>query len=175
MPTVDNAKYNRAVELIKNLDGTFLEFGGILRYAQEHDGLLFADLLKIPGLDKRTIYYLIEIDRIFAPLKIDKSLLSKVGWTKLAHMAKHVTPQNVIGLLTFAMSHTDRELQAKMAGKFIPANMRVVRLSLSPKQYVLYAKVLIKFGAKSVGKGLKGQENALMAVIVTALMARKTK
>lgn len=165
MNVLNIAAYNKAVELIKNLDGSFLELGRILRHAQERNGLLFADLMKIPGLDRRTAYYLIEIDRTFRPLKIDKSLLSSIGWTKLAHIAKHVTPENVIGLLAFALSHTDHELRAKLAGKLVPKNARVVLLYFQPKDYAAYSDAVIEFGAKPTGKGLTGQEPALMKLI----------
>jgi hypothetical protein len=63
MQKLEVSTYNQAVVLIANIDDSFLELGRILRDSQEKNGLLFADLLKIPGLNRRAAYYLIEIDR----------------------------------------------------------------------------------------------------------------
>jgi hypothetical protein len=101
----------------------------------------------------------------FRPLKVDKTLLASIGWTKLARIAKHVTKQNVAGLLALAKSHTDQQLRAKLAGKVIPNETRVVLLYLTPRQYKTYAAAMKKFGAKSVGKGLAEQETALIKLI----------
>ncbi len=76
--------------------------------------------MKLPNLNTRTAFYLMEIDRVFRPLKIDKSILASIGWTKLARIAKHVTAENVAGLLALASSHTDHDLRAKLSGKVVP-------------------------------------------------------
>lgn len=157
--------YSRASSLIESLDSSFVELAKILRKAQEDDKLLYGSLMQLPGLDRRTAYYLIKIDRAFGPLGLDKTELGAVGWTKLLTISSHVTEENVHALLSLAKSHTNRQLKALMAGKTPLKKARVVLLYLTPKQYAAYAVALIKHGARKKGNGLTHQETALMKVI----------
>lgn len=105
MTPSEKKTYDKAGSLTERMDDAFLELGRILRTAQAQNGVLFDQLIKIPCLRRRTAFYLMEIDRVFRPLHIRKSDLASVGWTKLARIAKHVTPDNVTELLELARAH----------------------------------------------------------------------
>lgn len=161
------AAYQRIVELAKSINDNFPELGRRLRAAQELGGPLYDKALQVVG--RRTAYYLIEIDRAFASLGVNRARLVAIGWTKLARLTKHVTVHNVDKLLALAEENTDRQLAALMAGEKPVENARTVLLSLKPKHYKLYATALLQHGAKASGRGLSGQEKALMAIIKKAL------
>lgn len=161
--------YKTAVDLVLTLDSSFLDLGRILRKAREEEKELYNSLMRLPGLDPRTAYYLINIDRVFGPLGLDKTELASIGWTKLSSIANHVTEENVHALLGLAKSHTDRQLKAMMTGKKALKKTRVVQLYLSTKQYAMYAAAVVKFGAKKTGKGLADQEPALMKILKKVL------
>lgn len=161
------AAYIKAVKYSENVDEYFLELGRILSEAQEAGGDLYKNLMDL--LDRRTAYYLIEIDKAFNPLGVERSELIAVGWTKLARIARHVTQDNVEEMLVLARDSTDRQLRAIVQGETPPKKARVVLLYLRPKHYRRYAQALLMHGATSVGKGLAGQENALMKIITKVL------
>ena len=160
--------YNNAAVLLAKLDSSFLDLGRLLRKAQEQDKALFKSLMGLPGLERRTGYYLVSISRTFDPLPVDDKDLAKIGWTRLARITKFVTPKTVNWLLDLARTHTDRELKLALAGKTPPKKARVVLLYLKPKQYAAYREGLLKFGAQEFGRGLAGQEAALMKLIAKA-------
>ncbi len=160
--------YNRATAMLARLDSSFLDLGRLLRKAQEEDKVLFKSLMGLPGLERRTGYYLIGISRTFDPLPVDDKELGKIGWTRLARIAKFVTPKTATWLLDLARTHTDRELKLALAGKTPVKKTRVVLLYLKPKQYAAYRSGLLKFGAQEFGRGLAGQEEALMKLIAKA-------
>ena len=155
-------------KLLKNLDAWFLEIGDILRDAQENDPDLFKQLLALPGLDRRTCYYLASISRTYSKVIVEKKDLLLVGWTKLVTMEKYVTQATVLGLISAAKSHTTHELKELLAGRKINGKSRVVLLYLAPNDYQRYRTALLKYGAYPFGIGLGGQEAALMKLIATA-------
>lgn len=157
--------YNRATALLEKLDSSFLDLGRLLRTAQEEDKAFFKTLMKLPGLGRRTGYYLVAISRTFDPLPVDDKELAEIGWTRLARIAKFVTPKTMNWLLDLARTHTDRELKLALAGKTPNKKMKVVLLYLRPKQYAAYRAAMLKFGAQEAGRGLAGQEAALMKLI----------
>jgi hypothetical protein len=151
--------------LLNDLDASFLSLGDILREAQDNDPELFKKLLKLPGLDRRTGYYLASLSRTFSKVIVEKKDLLIVGWTKLVTIEKYVTQETVYGLVSAAKTHTNHELKELMAGKKPRGKSRVVLLYLVPKDYEKYRTALLKFGAYPFGIGLGAQEAALMKLI----------
>lgn len=169
MKKSDQALYTKAVDLVKNLDTSFLGLARILSQAQSEQNPLYPSLMKLPGLDRRTAYYLIEIDKVFASLGVDKSILESIGWTKLSRISKHVTKSNVDAMLALAQTHTDRQLQFLLAGKKLPKRIHVVQLFMTPRLYQKYRSAMLTFGATKSPNGLSGQEKALNKLLSKSL------
>lgn len=162
-----------AATLASDLERRFLDLGRLLREAREQDKKLFKSLLALPSLDRRTAYYLVAISETFGPLHIDKGELIKVGWTKLATIRAFVTDQNAGLLLDLAHQHSNYALRRLLAGKAPGSEARVVLLYLQPKEYKVYRQSILAFGAKPVGRQLRGQEEALMKLIANIKTLQK--
>lgn len=157
-----------AMELIADLENSFLSLGRMLGKARDENNQLFQSLLALPSLDRRTAYYLIAISTTFDALEVDDKELIQVGWTKLATLRPFVTAENVAVLLELAKQHSNYALRQILKGQGPAKDARVVALYLRPKEYETYKKALVSFGAKPVGRGLRGQEEALMKLIAAA-------
>jgi hypothetical protein len=86
--------YFGALLLISRLDDSFLELGSLLRQFQETSPHDFNALISTAQLRRRKGYYLVDIDRAFGGNEQLRPRLNKIGWTKLAMIAKHVTQDN---------------------------------------------------------------------------------
>lgn len=143
----------------------FLKIGILLNIIKETNKNLLSGIISVTGLERRTAYYFMKIARVFGPLGLDEHTLQQVGWTKLATIALFVDDENVFELIDLARWLTAEELKRGLKGKPIGKKHRVVVLYLRPKNYALYRHALLKHGAHEVGKGLGGQEGALMRLI----------
>lgn len=162
----DNAEiYNHAAEMLATIDSSFLDLGRIFATAQADNPELYKMLKTLPALEPRTAYYLMNIWKVYGHLPVEKKVLARVGWTKLQTMSKYVTFDNVNWLLDLAQACTDRQLRDTLTGKKPNKDCRVVLLYLKPAQYARYRKAMIAFGAQPFGRGLAGQEKALMALL----------
>lgn len=170
----------RIEQLAKEPADTFLDLAKALR--QLHDlamdlkktgkpNDLFESTLAKAKIGLRKAHYLVEIDRTFSPLKIPKKLLLKLGWTKLALLSRHVTPDNWQSLLGFAEDVNVYELKAELQGDVLPSH--VVTLRFTEEQFDTFASNLLINGAYLVGAGgLANKEVALMRVFRLLKKAR---
>ena len=160
--------YERALTLVATFDKAFLDLGHLLRIAQDNDKPLFESLRKIPGLGSRKAYYLAGIDRVFGELPVERERLIQIGWTKLQLMAGVLNETNYHELLVAAENHTAQQLKAIVKGQKAPGKQRVVLFYLSPEQYRLYAKALIKHGGQKSGRGFLNHDEAVMKLIAAS-------
>ena len=128
-------KYEIAVELLEQFDTCFLDLGKLLRQAQDDDPELFAQLLNLPGLGRRKGYYLAKLDRTFGDYPIDRSLLTEIGWTKLAIIAPHVTGVLLLYYLDLAQNYTAHQLKAIMKGQPPSESATMVTLLFTADEY----------------------------------------
>ncbi len=73
-------------------------------------------LASIPQLGRRKAYYLISIDKAFRDKNVSAERLKKIGWTKLAALAPHITKDSLEEALLFAEANTVRNIEAVVKG-----------------------------------------------------------
>jgi hypothetical protein len=92
-------------------------------------------------------------------------MISRLGWTKLAILAPHVTEGNAETLLDIAESNTAHEIKRWLRDQPVYDEERCMNLYFSAEQYALIEKVLIDHGAIQSGRGLANKEVALVAAL----------
>lgn len=128
------------------------------------------------GLGRRKAYYLVAIWRRFATLPVERALLARVGWTKLAIIARAVPAGEERAALDIALATTSRDLPRVLKGGPREARRRhSVLLHLSPTQYQVFAQALAQFGAgpPKKGRGLVGKERALIRALGAIPLERR--
>ena len=163
--------FDKAMTLSKNVDETFLELGRTLRQLQDREPQRFQEIVAKSDLGRRKAYYLVDVSRVFDPLQVSRARLKKVGWTKLAMIAKQVTQDNVDELLDLAEGNNVKELERIMRGEESLGDSRCVLMYFSPKQYEELEEALVHHGARKAerGRGLVEKENALLQMIRKAM------
>ncbi len=158
-------------DLSRNVDETFLELGRALRELMDLEPRLFQEIVTQSGLGRRKAYYLIDISRTFDPLEVSRVRLKKVGWTKLAMIAKRVTQENFEKLLELAEGMNVKELERASRGDQPLGNSHCVMLYFSPKQYKELEEALVHHGARKArgGRGLAEKESALLSIVRKAM------
>jgi hypothetical protein len=143
----------------------FITIARRLREILEEKPDLFPQVANSLSLGIRKAYHLAEIDRRFHKLGVNRERLRRVGWTKLAILAPHVTTGNVDALLDIAESNTAHEIKRWLRDQPVYDEERCMNLYFSAEQYALIEKVLVEHGAIRSGRGLVGKEEALVAAL----------
>lgn len=139
-----------------------------LRDLKEHDPALFRSIHQSKIVQHRRAYQLARIAEAFEGSGISEKRLEDIGWTKLEILARHgMKLMPVESYVDLAERATVHMLQSQLAMKGDAPNTRVVLLRLTPEQYEVYRACVIAHGAQKAkkGKGLVGQEEALMTAI----------
>jgi hypothetical protein len=159
--------YDRAFDQATHVDQTFLELGESLRRLHNRDKDLYQKLVERSGLGTRKAYYLLEISRRLERIPgIPKSRLRALGWTKLATIAKQLTPKNVEKLLTLAENNSVRDLEALARGERPKGdNTHCVQMYFTPGQYEIFASRILENGAYRSGRGILNKEEALIKIL----------
>lgn len=150
----------------------FLQAAKYFRKLQDEAPEKFASVAKHCGIDRRTAYYWAQIDRTFEALGVDEMRLSRIGWTKLQIIAKHIDQENCESLLTIAETCSARDVALMMRGEKPVKGTRVVLLYLKPRQYKIFATTVLEHGAKKMGSGLVNKEAALIAALSNTAPAK---
>lgn len=128
------------------------------------------------GLSRRRLLYLVSVAENL-PLDEYPARFRAIGWTKatvLAAFAKENGAANILTLLDLAEQYTVAELRVAIADGELVDGMRWVQLRLTPGQYARFSAVMIQHGATPIaGRGLRGQEEALMSAL-EALEPKRT-
>jgi hypothetical protein len=161
MKNHENAIFDRVILLVARFNDTFLELASLLRQLQQTDPEWFRQIIAIPQLGRRKAYYLLQIDRAFGQLPVERIRLNQIGWTKLQVIAEHVTAQNYEELIALAEAHTVENLKAIMRGEKPILKGRSVLLHFTRKQFRVFSKAILKHGATKNGPGFIGKEGAL--------------
>jgi hypothetical protein len=133
-------------------------------------------VVELSGLGRRKAYYLVAIWRRFATLPVERALLAKVGWTKLAIIARQVPAGEELSALDMARTTTTRDLPRVLrGGRRDRPKRHSVLLRLSPTQYRVFAQALAQFGAEppKKGRGLVGKERALIRALGAIPLERR--
>lgn len=146
----------------------FFELAIHLRDLRNLDPTAFRSVHEGTAIQRRRAYDFARIADAFDGSDIPVKRLEAVGWTKLAILTRHGMGQMPIeSYVDLAERTTAHMLQAQLATLTDAPNTRVVLLRLTPGQYEAYRACMIAHGAQKSkkGKGLVGQEDALMAAI----------
>jgi len=129
------------------------------------------EVCKQSGRSSRHAYYLSAAGEFIRKSGISKVAAERLGWSKLAAMARHVadrpalTDKELQSLIALAQQATVYNVQTALAEKKPPARRdRAVLLHFPPDQYELIEAALLAHGATRRGKGLVGKEAALLAM-----------
>lgn len=158
VPTIPN-------DFIEMLDDHFVEASKFLRKVLDEQPDDFQNIAKALGIGHRKAYNLVQIDRVFGPLGISAKRLRKIGWTKLALLAPHVTEAGADQWLTLAETMTAYQLKRCLRGEEVVPETKAVLLYLTPTQYVIFEKALISAGATLSVHGFLGREAALIKIL----------
>jgi hypothetical protein len=142
---------------------TFLEIGKLLRTIKEEDPETFKAIPDTTPIGRRKSFALVRIDKVFGKLGVPDERLVAIGWAKLNIIAPFVTPKTCELLLSLAEHHRFLDLERVLRGEKPILGARVVMLEFSPADYEVFAETLQAFGAVPCGKGLVGEEQAILA------------
>lgn len=151
----------------------FIHMALRLRDLHAQDQGAFNAVIQDDSLGRRRAYELLRIANTFAGCGIDEERLEAIGWTKLAVVAQHIAdleaagemPMPLLGYVDLAERATAHALAAQLKTLTDPPGTRVVLLRLTPADYETYRSSMLARGAIPRGKGLRGQEAALMQLI----------
>jgi hypothetical protein len=158
----------KAVMLIGQLGSEFLELAALLREVQEVSPKDFKTLASLPQLGRRKAYYLISIDKAFGGKNVAGERLKKIGWTKLAALAPHVTDENLEDALLFAEFNTVHNIEAVVHGLEPIIGGRSVLLNFTGEQFGAFSAAIVAHGAIKNAEGFGGKEAALIAALKKA-------
>ena len=147
----------------------FLEAAHFLRQVLDDAPDDFDQTCKLRGIGRRKAYYLAEIDRAFHNLNVDQKRLHRIGWTKLRLIAAHIDAATADAYLTLAEQRPAHELEKLMNNQPVHPKTHTVLLHLSPDQYQLFRKTVLKFGALPSGNGLFNKEEGLAKALAMVL------
>jgi hypothetical protein len=155
----------KTLMLISKLEDEFLELASLLRQVQQASPSNFKKLASIPQLGRRKAYYLVSIDRAFSDKNVPPERLKKIGWTKLAAVAPHITDENLEDALLFAELHTTRNIEAVVHGLEPIIGGRSVLLNFTAEQFATFSAAIVAHGAIENVQGFIGKEAALIAAL----------
>ncbi|WP_439543384.1 hypothetical protein [Hyphomicrobium sp.] len=158
---------NKAKSSYKLDNDSFLDVARHLHQVLEKSPDTFNAVAKELGLSRRKAYYLVEIDRAFAKLKVDGRRLKAIGWTKLRLIAPKIAARNCEELLKLAENKSAYDLGRLMGDEDADpdAKAHAVLLYLTPDQYEVFRDVLEAHGAKVTSGGISDKEEALTTAL----------
>jgi hypothetical protein len=158
---------NQAEYVASWVGDSFLLLARHLREVQDETPELFSSVAKLCGISLRKAFYLARIDRQFRTLGVDENHLCAIGWSKLRLICDHITEANCKQLLQLAETSTVHELELKMRNEEPVDGTRCVTLYFEPADYEVFAAVILSHGGLKSGRGLVGQEKALIKALAS--------
>jgi hypothetical protein len=171
MPVSTDEMFDKAKTLSKDPDDNFLDLARTLRQLHDRDVDKFTEVWQNSDLDRRKAYYLVDISRAYESLPIPRARLKKIGWTKLASMAKQVTADNWQEMLELAEKTATKQLEKIMRGQTPVTNAHCVMMYFSPKEYKVLEEALLKNGGERSGRGIINKEKALIKALKSSKAA----
>jgi hypothetical protein len=160
-----NPLFMKTLTLIAKLEGEFLELASLLRQVKQTSFKDFKNLYSIPELGRRKAYYLVSIDTAFGDKNVSPERLKKIGWTKLAALAPHITDENLEDALLCAELNTVKNIEAVVRGLEPIVGGRSVLLIFTAEQFAAFSAAILAHGAVKNGQGFIGKEAALVAAL----------
>lgn len=132
---------------------------------KQRDRDSYKKVLSEAGMSRRKAYYLVGVSERLAGIGLSENHLRRIGWWKLAIVARHLTKRNAKRLIALAARHRAKDLPGAIAGKARLGNRHRVLLLFSAAQYRQFASALMRHGASAGGRGLVNKEQAIMSMI----------
>lgn len=144
----------------------FLEMGRKLR--EFYDGISdhgckltsLETLVDGTGISRRMAMHWIVIDRVYSQFRIEEARLGRVGWSKLAMIAKFVNATNIEDWLSFAERSSTSELRARI--RKTPTQLHHVVFQLTAKQHSILKSALLEHGARALSRRRLGNKEAAL-------------
>lgn len=156
-----------------------------LRKLHDIDSAAWATFLEERGIKRRRAYYLVKIDKQLSALGIRKSIIDKLGWTRLAIITPCLDVRNKSELLVRAEASSTAQLRAmvrrwKAGGKKKVAAtskpLRCVLLYFTTEQYEEFEDAIRSNGGERAGNdGLANKEAAIVEIIRQAKGSKRDR
>lgn len=151
--------------------GSYLSLSRRLASLHKRDRAQFRKEAERRGLSRRRAYYLLRIGQDLQSGRVELKDAKLIGWTKLGLILDKMNARNAARLTRLAKTGSVEELKHALHSGGKRTRLRCVQLYFSPSQYEVFSRALLHHGALRAGRGLKGQEAALLKAIST----RKTR
>jgi len=153
------------------IEDDFLAAARLLREIQDETPEAFTTAAKSAGLGRRKAYALVQIERCFATLNVDRNLLHNIGWSKLQILCQHITLDNHQKLLALAQVCCAHELSSVLRDATYSVGKHCVVLYFSSKQYDVFQHAVLAHGGKKSSRGLTYKEMALVQALTEKAIA----
>jgi hypothetical protein len=160
--------YRQALKLASPGTKNDLELAHVLRRLKESDRGAFKMVVHNSGMSLRKAYYLTSISEKFEEKGVSDARLSRLGWTKLEIIRRHITKPNASKLIALAEKHKAKDLEAAILSNGSANRTQSVLLFFTRNQHRRFTNAILQFGATRSGRGLIGKEKALVAIIQKA-------
>jgi hypothetical protein len=162
-----------ALDLAVQPEMNFLELARHLRDIRDANPGLLAEFVRRSGMSPRKAYYLAAISEQLDGFGFPRRYLEAIGWTKLQIVAQRlsdaggdpVAKEIVEDWLSFAKSHTARDLRNLLLEVEQIARPRCVLMYFNADQYKTFEDAFLKHGGKRQGRGLLSKEEVVIQMI----------
>lgn len=167
--------FERAADLAGRGKTPSIELAMLLYGLQQRQPEEFRRFYEEEHVSRRKAFYLAEVGRCLAPLRLPLQRLEAIGWSKVQIISKRLNARNADVLLKQAETYSARALSAHLrdGGSVEPG--RTVLLRLHPRDYGVFEKALLGNGAAKVGRGLHDKEKAIMKIVRQVLKRSLTR
>lgn len=141
----------------------FLEQGALIKQMLETSPDKLSSLLRDLKIKKRKAYYLAEVARTLAELRVSEKRLLKIGWTKLQIVHTHLTSENCETLLALAEDLPVYRLREYLATGEVEQPKHCVQLYFNNEEFEVFQQTLATYGN---GHGQRERETALIAALL---------
>jgi hypothetical protein len=160
---------------------TPMEFAMALSLLEAQAPGSIPEVIKLVGLERRTLYYHLDVARTLGHLSVSSQRFAAIGWTKLSIVAQHLKtigePKHrdarALEAIAYAEEYRAHQLAAVLKGKLPRGKVHSIMLHLNAKQYKVFEAALLKHKAarSKSGRGMQGKEEALTDALRKLLLA----
>lgn len=159
-----------ALQIGEALNGSMMTAARTLREIRDRQSQDLAEVAKRAEISLRKAHALARIATIFDSRGLPNQRLERIGWAKLDILGGHIADdgRNLETLLSLAEQYSQLELKRRLQQGTVPESRHAsMLLHLPEAQDRRFRRLLTRFGAKTMGKGLAYKEQALIALMDT--------
>jgi hypothetical protein len=131
-------------------------------------------LLSATRMSPRALAYLRALGRRIHELNFAEREYVALGWTKCVLITRLCPKEKFQEAKNYGLHHTVDQLRQSLKGRS-DTKKKSILLRLNVKQYEIFEKVLVNYGAQQAtsGRGLRFKEKALMRALAVVPMKQK--